>query len=124
MSLFLPVLLLGLAGPAQAVSAPPDAAATQPAVSSFGSPDQNEQDAPQLRHNLRHFDSMAMPIPGNGNTCFFIRSYYFERRDDLAPEFRGMTTCDPGHHRTQKRVGHERGRLVPASDGNPSSTPK
>ena len=47
------------------------------------------------------------------NTCWFIRSYIFERRDGQAPVLRGETTCTPSH-RNQLRQTKKRGaRLVP-----------
>jgi len=47
-----------------------------------------------------------------------MRSYIFERRDNLAPELVGMTTCLPAKAMAQKRV---RGgaRLVPARWSQP-----
>jgi hypothetical protein len=46
--------------------------------------------------------------------CFTMRSYYFEREDDQAMQFVGMTKCDPGRAVTQKHV-RGRARLVPAN---------
>lgn len=47
-------------------------------------------------------------------TCFTMRSYFFEREDDQSMQFLGMTRCDPGRAVTQK---HVKGvpRLVPAN---------
>ena len=47
-------------------------------------------------------------------TCFTMRSYFFEREDDQAMQFLGMTKCDPGRAVTQKHV-RSVPRLVPAN---------
>jgi hypothetical protein len=47
-------------------------------------------------------------------TCFTMRSYFFEREDDQGMTFVGMTKCDPGRAVTQKHV-RGRTRLVPAN---------
>lgn len=47
-------------------------------------------------------------------TCFTMRSYFFQREDDQAMSFLGMTRCDPGRAVMQKHV-RSHPRLVPAN---------
>jgi hypothetical protein len=125
MSFLLPVLLLGLAQPAdQPVNAPPNQAQNQPnAASAFLKPPRftladpkQGDDSPNTSNRPQNFDQIEVPWnPEAGPpVCLTMRSYYFERRDDLAPEFVGMTTCDSGRKLAQRCVNRSKARLVPA----------
>lgn len=119
MGLFLPVLLLGLAQspdlPTSTTAAQPEA----PAQSSTGSesigPHTFTLDGAARERTNHPFDRIIRGNPPEGlpTVCLTMRSYYFERRDSLAPEFVGMTTCDPGRNFTTKKTGGS-ARLVPA----------
>ncbi|MFL6438739.1 MAG: hypothetical protein ACJ71Q_14260 [Terriglobales bacterium] len=125
MSLLLPVLLLGLAQPAdQAVNASPDhpQMQTTPGSTFLAAPkfklpatapvDRNSSAA----SDRQTFDQIEVPQSSEAGPplCLTMRSYYFERRDNLAPEFVGMTTCDSGRKLAQRRVNRQKARLVPA----------
>jgi hypothetical protein len=48
--------------------------------------------------------------------CLTMRSYYFQRRDDLAPEPVGMTTCESVRDvRNRNAKKGQKARLVPAN---------
>jgi hypothetical protein len=127
MSLLLPVLLLGLAQPAdQPVNASPSPKQEQTQrnlASAFldtptftlAAPKPGE-DNPNSSNRRQKFDQIEVPPnPDAGPpVCLTMRSYYFERTDDLAPEFVGMTTCDSGRKLAQRRVNRPKARLVPA----------
>lgn len=118
MSLFLPILLLGLAQTAdQQISRAPAQAATQATEPALLN---------QPNFTLPAQPKNAFVLPGrkvtppdwqmmqDQNLCFTMRTYLFERRNGYAPEPVGMTTCQPASARTQKRVKN-RARLVPAN---------
>jgi hypothetical protein len=125
MSLLLPVLLFGLAQPAaQAVNASPDqpqmqatSGSTFLAVPKFKLPAPGLLDRNSgVASDRQTFDQIEVPPSSEAGppVCMTMRSYYFERRDDLAPEFVGMTTCDSGRKLAQRRVNRQKARLVPA----------
>jgi hypothetical protein len=124
MSLLLPVLLLGLAQAAdQPANASSNQAQNQPnAPSAFVNPPRFTQAGPKLggdpntSNRRQNFDQIEVPPnPEAGPpVCLTMRSYFFERKDDLAPEFVGMTTCDSGRRLAQRRVNRSNARLVPA----------
>lgn len=120
MGLFLPVLLLGLAQPAdlpvmtnqpQAISqSDANAGSSSIPARQFAFTDPNFRE-------LRGTDRIQItPDPDMRPTaCLTIRSYYFKPRDALAPEFVGMTTCDPYPGRILKKINRRPARLVPAN---------
>ena len=112
MGLFLPVLLLGLAQPVD--QAPGASKAVAPRNFTLQSQQSRtftlDSSPTDQRFLLPDPDS---PRPTTG--CFTMRSYYFERRDDLAPEYVGMTTCEPSRAVQQKKTQRRPARLVPAS---------
>ena len=75
-------------------------------------------DEPQLKiaSALPTYDRRVLVSPEDrqSNTCWFIRSYLFERKDGEAPVLKGETTCTPSNSnimRNAKRRGAV--RLVP-----------
>ena len=47
------------------------------------------------------------------NTCWFIRSYIFERRDGEAPVFKRETTCTPSYRNPLRQTKQRGARLIP-----------
>ena len=117
MSLFLPILLLGLAQaadqPVSPVSAQPQ---TQAEAAVVNPPNFTLPAQPKNAFVLpgRKVTPPDWQIMQDQNLCFTMRTYLFERRNGYAPEPVGMTTCQPASARTQKRVKN-RVRLVPAN---------
>lgn len=129
MGLFLPILLAGLAQPADQ---PPTPVVTSPAVQTAPAVESRKfsltpaveprkfsltPEAAQTEdRQVRPFDRIEPDVvTGIGPpVCLTMRSYYFERRDDLAPEYVGMTTCESSRSIAQKRAHRNRARLVPA----------
>lgn len=120
MGLFLPVLLLGFAQPADLPVAPSQPQTVSQAVANAGSssipPRQFTLGEAKVRR-LENFDHIQITgdPDGHSTVCLTMRSYFFERRDGLAPEFVGMTTCDAGRGRILKKINRRPARLVPAS---------
>jgi len=129
MGLLLPILLVGLAQPADQPSTPVVTApavqtdsAVEPRRFSFtpaGEPRKfslTPESAQMWERQVRPFDHIEPDVvTGIGPpVCLTMRSYYFERRDDLAPEYKGMTTCESSRSIAQKRAHRGRARLVPA----------
>ncbi len=119
MGLFLPVLLLGFAQPANlalAVSQPQIVSQTDANSGSSSIPPHQFTLGDSRFRQLQRVDRIQVtPDPDSHPTaCLTIRSYYFEQRDGLAPEFVGMTTCDPGRGRMLKKINRP-ARLVPAN---------
>lgn len=120
MGLFLPVLLLGLAQPADL-----PATVNQPQTVSQADANSGSSSIPARQftftdpkfRQLEQMDRIQItPDPdAHPTVCLTMRSYFFERRDGLAPEFVGMTTCDPGRGRILKKINRRPARLVPAS---------
>jgi hypothetical protein len=107
MGLFLPVLLLGLTIPSDQLS--PTTSNAESLVNR------------QVVSGAMSTPRINPPRDANGQneqqrnrTCYTVRSYLFERRNGYAPEFVGMTTCDPARASGQR---HVRGpaHLVPAN---------
>ena len=112
MGLFLPVLLLGLAQPVD------QAPGASEAVASRNFTLQSQQSRTFTLNSSPtgpEFLPTDRDSPRRTTGCFTMRSYYFERRDDLAPEFVGMTTCEPSRSVQQKKTQRRPARLVPAS---------
>jgi hypothetical protein len=143
MSLLLPILLLGLAQPAEQ---PP---ANQPTVQmqtlaagaqtrlpgeASGSPDLSRDSGPSSSNLTERDHPRIVPHPfdriepdrnncdveGNCDQskalCLTLRSYYFDRQDDLAPEYKGMTTCEDARQvRNRNAKKGQKARLVPAN---------
>lgn len=122
MGLLLPVLLLGLLPPAdQPASRPHSQPAAQVQQSLSSAPATSTNNAQADGRSQTQFDriepDLGKPV-GNTETCLTLRSYYFERQDDLAPELKGMTTCENARKirdRNAKKV--QKPRLVPATSG-------
>lgn len=90
MSLFLPILLLGFAQPADqpvALTAVPPQA-------------QIENSAPSVTilrwRSRRRFDPIEIYPSESSDVCFTMRSYYFTQQDDRGLKPAGMTTCESG----------------------------
>ena len=120
MGLFLPVLLLGLAQPADlppAVNQPQTVSQADANAGSSSTPArQFAFTNPKFRQLQRMDPIQITPNPdAHPPVCLTMRSYFFERKDGLAPEFVGMTTCDPGRGRILKKINRRPARLVPAS---------
>ena len=108
MGLLLPVLLLGLGQP---VDQPQIPASSQPAPQV-----QAENHSTAKEPSLDPSSAQSLPVQRlrNGRVCYTMRSYIFERHDDLAPEFLGMTTCEPAQASSARQVRHK-AKLVPAN---------
>ena len=107
MGLLLPVLLLGFAQPVDQPSAP---ASPQGQVQIQSKSQSTPVQAPVQglpRSSVRDGHDRK-------RVCYTMRSYLFERRDDLAPEFLGMTTCTPAQASAPRNV-HGKARLVPGN---------
>ena len=60
------------------------------------------------------FDSKLVAPPGSQqNTCWFIRSYIFERKDGEAPVLKRETVCTPSKANSLQRAKQRPARLVP-----------
>ena len=129
MGLFLPVLLLGLAQPADlpvATDQPSTVSQTDANSGASSTPTRPFTLGTSPRRvtlgdakfrqfeNFDHIEATGDP-DGQSTVCLTMRSYFFERKDGLAPEFVGMTTCDPARGRVLKRINRRPARLVPAS---------
>ena len=55
-------------------------------------------------------------LPDNPATCFFIRSYNFERQGTDAPVLKNMTTCTPAKSDQFRQTGKPKVKLIPAID--------
>jgi hypothetical protein len=123
MTLLLPLLMLGVAASAEQ----PQPAATDQrpaiAVTKTGSAPEvitrkpftmPESANPFVSDRRSQKNSLEAQDEMRDKTCFTMRSYFFEREDDQAMTFVGMTKCDPGRAVTQKHV-RGRARLVPAN---------
>jgi hypothetical protein len=118
MGLSLPMLLLGLAQSADQLSAATDTglerhltlqSAPERTFTLPAAPSEN-------RRLVGPAQSGSLPESAVGSTGrFTMRNYYSERRDDLAPEYVGMTTCEPSRMVLQKRTIRRSARLVPAN---------
>lgn len=119
MGLFLPVLLLGLAQPADPQPIP---TTSQPEAQITST---NKQlPVPQVLRE-RPFDRIEPKSDCHEGAdckalegppvCLTMRSYYFERRDSLAPEPAGYSTCESASsiQNRNARKRHQAG-LVPA----------
>jgi hypothetical protein len=118
MSLFLPILLLGFAQPADQPVAPPAAppqtqiqqsfpAATQ---SQSALPQRQTQDTSQSRQpgqQFKRLDPLEIYPSSTSDLCYTMRSYYFDRRDDLAPTPDGMSTCESGRDIAKRKAKHD-----------------
>jgi hypothetical protein len=132
MVLFLPILLAGLVLP---FDQPPTPAASSVTVQTNavaeprrftltpGEPRRfsfTGDAAQRLPKQAKPFDRIDPDVvTGNGPpVCLTMRSYYFQRSDDLAPEFVKMTTCESSREIAQKRARRRSARLVPAINPN------
>jgi hypothetical protein len=113
MGLLLPILLLGLTVPTdQPASAQQHAKAPVASQTASSPAAPSASAAPRL---TKPAEDMSLPDEQLRNrTCYTVRSYLFEHRNGYAPEYMGMTTCDPAVDSGQR---HVRGpaRLVPAN---------
>ena len=120
MGLFLPVLLLGLAQPADLPTAVNQSQTVSQTDAHAGSSSIPARQFAFTDPNFRQLGRMdpiqITPDPdAHPTVCLTMRSYFFERKDGLAPVFVGMTTCDPGRGRILKKINRRPARLVPAS---------
>jgi hypothetical protein len=118
MGFVLPALLLGLAQPVDQPVTP-----VVPETSSVQAPNSNAE--LQRRQGQRPFDRIEPQKDNAGpSVCLTMRSYYFERHDDMAPELKGMTTCEYASE-VRERNARKRhpARLVPATDAESGSAP-
>jgi hypothetical protein len=121
MGLLLPVLLLGLFPPAdQPTSAVNNQSSAQVLATLTASKSTTTNNEPQTGgRSQRPFDRIEPFIDkpaGTSELCLTMRSYYFERQDDLAPEFKGMTTCESARDvRNRNANNGQKPRLVPAT---------
>lgn len=120
MSLFLPILLLGFAQPAeQPVPPPATPPQTQtqnnaPAASSNQKDQASRSQQPGPSQQFKHLDPIEIYPSATSDVCFTMRSYYFMPQDDRALKPDGMTTCESGRDiakRNAKKVHNP--RLVP-----------
>jgi hypothetical protein len=132
MGLFLPILLLGLVQPADLSSANSSAAITSNELLQVQAASQSASQSAQFTAAPRPLElsgdddansRTTRPIDrivadhdsGEGpSVCLTMRSYYFQRRDGLAPEFVRMTSCDQLKKRALKNINRP-ARLVPAN---------
>jgi hypothetical protein len=120
MSLFLPILLLGFAQPLDQPVAP---SAAQPQAQIENKSEIGDTNSPKsvlppprAKKGEEPFDAIEMhPSSAGPPVCFTIRSYYFERQDGLAPEFRGMTTCESSSDIAERNTKRRGAKLVPAT---------
>jgi len=118
MSLFLPLLLLGLAQTADQPAKPAAAQdSTQNTKAAFLNPLKFVSPTPGKNAGVLRGRQIVMPgtETDEGSLCFTMRTYLFERRNGFAPEPVGMTTCQPATARKQKRLTGEP-KFVPAAD--------
>lgn len=120
MGLFLPVLLLGLAQPADLPSSVNQPQTVSQADANAGSSSIPARQFAFTDPNFRQLQRMdpiqiTPDLDTHPTVCLTMRSYFFKRKDGLAPEFVGMTTCDPGRGRILKKINRRPARLVPAS---------
>lgn len=54
-------------------------------------------------------------LPNDLATCFFIRSYNFERQGSGAPVLKNMTTCTPAKSDQFRQIGKPKVKLIPAN---------
>lgn len=111
MSLFLAILLIGLAQPADQPVAPP-AATPQTQIQNSApaaSPNQNDEASRpgQPGQQFKHFDPLEIYPPSTSDLCYTMRSYYFDRRDSLAPTPDGMSTCESGRDIARRKAKHD-----------------
>lgn len=107
MGLFLPVLLFGLSVPTDQ----PSSVTANNKASVSGQVVSGALSTPRINPPR---DDDGQEDQQRNRTCYTVRSYRFERRNGYAPEYVGMTTCDPARASGQR---HVRGpaRLVPAN---------
>jgi len=59
---------------------------------------------------------MQTPFKPDQRTCFFIRSYNFERQGTGAPRLKNMTTCTPAKSDQFRQTAKPKVKLIPATD--------
>ena len=64
--------------------------------------------------NLAEANQGQMPFRPDRTTCFFIRSYNFERQGTEAPRLKNMTTCTPAKSDQFRQTGRPKAKLIPA----------
>jgi hypothetical protein len=78
-------------------------------------------DHPQLRNQVTFHSEERPALDGginlsstrNENTCWFIRSYNFEREDGAAPVLKDVTTCTPSNKNELRRAKKRSAEFVP-----------
>lgn len=111
MSLFLPILLLGFAQPADQPVAPHAAPPQAQIQDSAPATSLNQKDeaarSGQPGQQLKGFDPLEIYPPSTSDVCYTMRSYYFDRRDNLAPIPDGMSTCESGRDIAKRKAKHD-----------------
>ena len=114
-------LLMVSAAAAQESTTPSAGAKNSPREFAQNSKSPYTFDHPQLR-NQAIFPSEESPVLDGGidlsstrdeNTCWFIRSYNFEREDGAAPVLKGVTTCTPSKKNELRRAKKRGAEFVP-----------
>lgn len=62
------------------------------------------------------FTPPAGVLPNYPATCFFIRSYNFERQGTEAPRLKNMTTCTPAKSDQFRQTAKPKVKLIPANE--------
>jgi len=112
MSLFLPILLLGFAQPPEQPAVPRAQRQTQienraPAASPSPGSDRSQSHPPAPEQPFQHLDPLELYPSPTSDVCYTMRSYYFDRQDNLAPTPDGMSTCESGRDIAQRRAKHD-----------------
>jgi len=88
-------------------------------------PEQAFKLATQTQGQLdRRFTSKQILDDQRSNTCYTVRSYYFQRQDGQAPVLVGTSTCTPANKLQQRQVNRRPGSgFVPLSLQVPEQAP-
>jgi len=120
MSLFLPILLLGFAQPVDQPAAPPQTQIQNsvPAGSQNQNTDASQPRQPAPGHQFKHFDPLELYPSPTSDLCYTMRSYYFDRQDNLAPTLDGMSTCESGRDIANRKAKHDHKASFVLLDGS------
>lgn len=86
---------------------------TDPAPSDSNSPRQWTFSTNPIQQPRFNSPIFVAPEGTAQNTCWFIRSYVFERKDGEAPVFKRETVCTPSKANSLRRAKKRPARLVP-----------
>jgi hypothetical protein len=121
MACALALLIVCTAAAQESTSHPAAEAKNSPREFAQNSKTPSTFDHPQLRNQMT-FHSEDAPVldgginlssTGNENTCWFIRSYNFEREDGAAPVLKDVTTCTPSKRNELRRAKKRGAEFVP-----------